>query len=102
MEELGDARPLGVFIRSILGLDEHAAKAAFGEFLSRADMRADQIRFIDQLISYLSINGIIDKSMLSGPPFTDLNDQGIFGLFNDSEQDKLLSIMDGVNGNAVA
>jgi hypothetical protein len=40
--------------------------------------------------------------MLSGPPFTDLNDQGIFGLFNDSEQDKLLSIMDGVNGNAVA
>lgn len=102
MEELEDDRPLGFFIRSILGLDEHAAKEAFGEFLTRTDLRADQIRFIDQLISYLSINGIIDKAMLSGPPFTDLNDQGIFGLFDDAEQDRLLSIMDGVNGNAVA
>lgn len=102
MEELGDERPLGVFIRSILGLDEHAAKQAFGEFLGRTDLRADQIRFVDQLIGYLSVNGIINKTMLSGPPFTDLNDQGIFGLFDDAEQDRLLSIMDGVNGNAVA
>ncbi|MBX2980484.1 MAG: DEAD/DEAH box helicase family protein [Flavobacteriales bacterium] len=100
MEELGDPQPLGVFIRSIIGLDAKAAKEAFGEFLSRADLRADQIRFIDQLITHLTINGIIDKRMLADPPFTEINDQGIFGVFEEEDQDRIISIVDRVNATA--
>ena len=100
MEELGDPQPLGVFIRHILGLDVNAAKLAFGEFLGRTNLRADQIRFIDQIIAHLSINGVVDKRMLAEPPFTDVNDQGLFGVFEEGDQDRVIAIIDRVNANA--
>lgn len=102
MKELGDPEPLGVFIRRIIGLDEGAAKRAFGEFLKGTTLNPTQIRFIDLLIGHLTVNGIIEKRMLAEAPFTDINDQGIFGLFDDAAQDRLLSIVDAVNRNAVA
>jgi type I restriction enzyme R subunit len=100
MEELGDPQPLGVFIRHLIGLDVNAAKQAFGEFLGRANLRADQIRFIDQIITHLSINGVIEKRMLAEPPFTEVNDQGVFGVFEEGDQDRIISIVERVNGNA--
>lgn len=99
MEELGDPQPLGMFIRHIIGLDVNAAKQAFGEFLSRANLRADQIRFIDLIITHLTVNGLIDKRMLAEPPFTELNDQGIFGVFGEEDQDKIISIVDRIQAN---
>jgi hypothetical protein len=62
-------------------LDVNAAKQAFGEFLGRANLRADQIHFIDLIITHLTVNGVIDKRMLAEPPFTEVNDQGMFGVF---------------------
>lgn len=100
MEELGDPQPLGVFIRQLIGLDANAAKQAFGEFLARTNLRADQIHFIDLIIRHLTINGIIDKRMLAEPPFTEVNDQGIFGVFAEEDQDRIISIIDMVNGRA--
>jgi len=38
---------------------------------------------------------------LAKPPFTDVNDNGIFGLFDDEEQDKIIRIVEDVNRNAV-
>ena len=102
MEELGDAQPLGFFIRQIIGLDVNAAKQAFSEFLGRANLRSDQIHFIDLIIQHLSVNGTIDKRMLAEPPFTEVNDQGIFGVFEEGDQDRLISIVHGVNTNAAA
>ncbi|TXI77520.1 MAG: DUF4145 domain-containing protein [Flavobacteriales bacterium] len=101
MQEMGDPRPLGVFIRHIIGLDVLAANKAFSEFLGRANLRADQMKFIQLLIKHLTVNGVIDKRMLAEPPFTEVNDQGIFGVFEDGDQDRLLSIVDRVNENAV-
>lgn len=56
--------------------------------------------FIDQLIAHLTINGIIDKRMLPEAPFTDVNDQGLFGVFKDGDQHRVIAIIDGVNANA--
>ena len=36
-KEMGTEQPLGQFIRSIVGLDAKAAKAAFSEFLNKAN-----------------------------------------------------------------
>ena len=50
----------------------------------------DQMIFIKTIISYLSKNGTIDKTMLYQSPFTDLNDQGIDGVFdNDIRKTKV-------------
>ena len=99
-EEYGDM-PLGKFIRSILGLDVQAAQAAFADFLSTGQFNADQIRFIDTIITYLTKNGTIDKEMLFEPPFTDQHDQGIMGIFtSDAEVRRIIQIIDRINANA--
>ena len=57
--------------------------------------------FIKTIINYLSKNGTIDKSMLYESPFTDLNDQGLSGVFdNDADVIKVVRIIDMINNNA--
>ena len=95
------SKPLGAFIRSITGLEKIALNEAFAEFLQVGNLRADQMTFVKTIISYLSKNGTIDKSMLYEPPFTDLNDQGISGVFeNDADLIKVVKIIDSINRNA--
>lgn len=94
-------KPLGTFIRSITGVSQQALNEAFADFLQVGNLRADQMTFVKTIISYLSKNGTIDKTMLYEPPFTDLNDQGISGVFeNDSDVIKLVSIIDSINKNS--
>ena len=100
VKEFG-AEPLGVFIRSILGLDVLVAQEAFAEFLKAGNLRADQMTFIQNIISYLTKNGTIEPSMLFEPPFTDMNDQGLLGLFEDGDAHKVISIIERINENAL-
>ena len=97
--EYGD-EPLGKFIRSILGLNIEVANEAFAYFLQTGSLRADQMTFIKNIITYLTKNGTIDKSMLFEPPFTDVNDQGLLGVFDDDNAVKIIRIIDEINENA--
>jgi type I restriction enzyme R subunit len=58
--------------------------------------------FINTIISYLSKNGTIDKSMFYESPFTDQNDQSIDGVFDLEKKQEVLSIIDQINYNAIA
>ncbi|HEX2974742.1 MAG TPA: type I restriction-modification enzyme R subunit C-terminal domain-containing protein, partial [Bacteroidales bacterium] len=99
-ETFGNSHPIQYFVRSIVGLEVSAARQAFSEFLSVGTMTSTQIRFIDILIDHLTVNGIIDKVMLVQPPFTDLSDKGVFGIFSDDQVGKIITIIDKINGNA--
>lgn len=100
VHEYGE-KPLGAFIRSITGLDQEAVNQAFADFLQVGNLRADQMTFIKTIISYLTKNGTIDKAMLYESPFTDLNDQGLSGVFGkDADVIRIVRIIDGINGNA--
>ncbi|HKK81749.1 MAG TPA: type I restriction-modification enzyme R subunit C-terminal domain-containing protein, partial [Prolixibacteraceae bacterium] len=99
-KEYGDM-PLVKFIRSIVGLDTDAVQQLFAEFIQAGNLTANQITFINTIISYLTKNGTINKEILFEPPFTNLNDQGITGIFTDEAQvTKIISIIDQVNDNA--
>jgi type I restriction enzyme R subunit len=95
-------QPLGKFIRSIVGLDTNAAKEAFGDFLNAGNLSADQIRFVDMIIDYLSTNGIIDADMLFEEPFTTFHTQGVAGLFDENSIKGLLSVLHRIDANAAA
>jgi type I restriction enzyme R subunit len=99
-KEYGE-EPLGVFIRSIIGLDVKAAQTAFADFLQAGNLRADQMTFIQNIITYLTKNGTIEPSMLFEPPFTDMNDQGLLGIFDDGDAHKVISIIEQINHNAM-
>jgi len=95
-------KPLGEFIRSIIGLEQAAVNEAFAGFLQVGELKADQMTFINTIISYLSKNGTIDKSMFYESPFTDQNDQSIDGVFDLEKKQEVLSIIDQINYNAIA
>jgi type I restriction enzyme R subunit len=99
VKEYGN-QPLGVFVRSIIGLEISAAQKAFSDFLNNGNLRADQITFIQNIIKYLNINGTIEPGMLFEPPFTDINDGGLNGVFEDKAAYKIISIVEHVNENA--
>lgn len=100
IKEFGE-EPLGVFIRSIIGLEVMAAQHAFAEFIRAGSLRADQMTFIQNIITYLTKNGTIEPSMLFESPFTDMNDQGLIGIFEDGDAHKVISIIEGINENAM-
>ncbi|HEY6975567.1 MAG TPA: DEAD/DEAH box helicase family protein [Chitinophagaceae bacterium] len=101
LEKATDGKPLGKFIRSILGLDINAAKEAFSEFLNNKNLNADQIHFINTIIDYLSVNGTIDRHMLFDKPFVEINDEGLTGVFNFDQAGHIVKIVDRINKNAM-
>jgi len=93
-------KPLGEFVRSIVGLDVNAAQEVFAEFIQAGSLRADQMTFINNIINYLTKNGMIEKKMLFEPPFTNIHDQGLFGVFDDAQVTNVIKLIDKVNDNA--
>lgn len=95
-------KPLGEFVREIVGLDMNAAKEAFSAYLSDTNMDSRQIYFVNQIIEYIVHNGILkDLSVLQESPFTD---QGsIVDIFTDlSVWMGIRGVIDRINANAAA
>ena len=95
-------KPLGEFVREIVGLDMNAAKEAFSEYLDNANLDSRQIYFVNQIVEYIVHNGMMkDLSVLQESPFTD---QGsIVDIFTDmSVWMGIKSVIDKINANAVA
>ena len=95
-------QPLGRFIRSIVGLEAKVAKELFGKILGNQTLNARQIKFMDTIINYLSIKGVIDPALFFEPPFTDISSNGISDVFDDSTTDKIISLLDEINKKAEA
>lgn len=69
--EIG-SKPLGEFVREIVGLDMKAAKEAFSAYLDEAVLDSRQIYFVNQIVEYIVHNGLMkDLSVLQESPFTD-------------------------------
>lgn len=99
-KEYGE-KPLGEFVREIVGLDMNAAKEAFAEYLGSVNLDSRQIYFVNQIIEYIVHNGILkDMSVLQESPFTD---QGsIVEIFSASVWSGIKKIIDTINANAIA
>ncbi len=100
-QEIG-TKPLGEFVREIVGLDMNAAKEAFSEYLTNASLDSRQIYFVNQIVEYIVHNGMLkDLSVLQESPFTD---QGsIVEIFTDRNVWMgIRKVIDTINANAVA
>jgi type I restriction enzyme R subunit len=100
-EKILQEKPLGTFIRELVGLDMNAAKEAFSSFLDEEAYNAEQIQFVDQVIDYLVSNGILDMSQLFEPPFTDNHGESAYGFFDEGTVVELFGVIRTVNANAV-
>jgi len=93
---------LGLFIRSLVGLDREAAKQAFGQFLSGKAQSAHQIEFINLIIDHLTEHGAMDPGLLYESPFTDINPQGLEGVFTSEQVDDLVALLQEIRARAAA
>ena len=95
-------KPLGEFVREIVGLDMAAAKEAFSAFLSDVNLDSHQIYFVNQIVEYIVHNGVMkDLSVLQESPFTDRG--SIVEVFTDlSVWLGIKKVIDQINANAVA
>ena len=88
---------LGVFLRSLIGLELNAVQLAFSDFISGNALNADQIEFVDQIIKSLSENGIVDPAQFYESPFTDFSESGISGVFDDEQAGQVIQIVRQLN-----
>lgn len=95
-------KPLGEFVREIVGLDMAAAKEAFAVYLNDAELDSRQIYFVNQIVEYIVQNGVMkDLSVLQEPPFTDHG--SIVDVFTDvSVWMGIREVIRKINDNALA
>ena len=94
------AHGLGLFIRSLVGLDRQAATEAFGEFLVGRTLTASQIDFINLIISHLTQNGVMEAARLYESPFTEIAPHGPDAIFPSADVDRLVTILNSVRATA--
>jgi type I restriction enzyme R subunit len=97
-----ESQGLGLFVRSLVGLDREAAKDAMATFISGKTLSANQIEFINLVVDHLTEHGVVEPGALYESPFTDLTPRGPDALFSLVQLDELLSTLEAVRATAKA
>lgn len=93
---------LGLFVRSLIGLDRQAAVKVFEGFLAGWNPTARQIEFVNEIVHHLTEHGAMTADRLYESPYVDFSPQGVDGVFAPTQVEKLIAILDEVRERAVA
>ena len=93
---------LGLFVRSLVGLDREAAMQAFGDLLQGGKATPEQIEFLELVIDELTQNGVMPPERLFESPFTDVNAQGPLGVFPPTQVTRIVTTLNEIRTRAVA
>ena len=97
-----ESQGLGLFVRTLVGMDRNAAKEALAAFLAGKTLSANQIEFVNLVVDHLTEHGVVAPERLYESPFTDLMPRGPEGLFTSTELDELIRALDAVRATAMA
>jgi type I restriction enzyme R subunit len=101
-QEITQAGGLGLFLRSLVGLDRKAAKQAFSALTDGRTPTSAQKEFLDLLINHLTEQGVVDPARFYESPYTDLSDQGISGVFPEADVQSIIAVVNDIRLSAVA
>ena len=102
VQEITQAGGLGLFLRTLVGLDRKAAKQAFSALTDGRTPTSAQKEFLDLLINHLTEQGVVDPARFYESPYTDLSDQGISGVFPDADVQRIIAVVNEIKLKAVA
>jgi type I restriction enzyme R subunit len=97
-----DKLGLGIFIRSLVGMEREAVVLAFNEVILGTQATPDQIEFIELIVSELTNNGVMEAGRLYESPFLDISPQGPERLFPVAQVDRMVQVIDGIRQRATA
>jgi len=92
---------LGLFMRSLIGLDREAATDVLSGFVAGRTLGASQLDFLSQIVNYLTEHGVMEAGLLYESPFTDLAPLGPESLFTSDEVGLLIAALEQVRLTAV-
>ena len=93
---------LGLFIRSLVGMDRDAVSQAFSGLVGGTQATADQIEFIELIVTELTVNGRMEAERLYQSPFLDISPQGPEGLFATTKVEKMVRTFEEIRQRAFA
>ena len=96
------AHGLGLFVRSLLGVDRAAATDALSTFTSGTTLTGNQLAFVKLLVEQLTQRGEVDPELLFTAPFTDVAPTGPVALFGDAKVTELMAALRRIRGTAEA
>lgn len=97
-----ESEGLGLFIRSLVGLDRQAATEALATFLADKTMGGNQIEFMNLVVNRLTEHGVMEGKLLYESPFTAYAPQGPDKLFSSAQANALFRVLDGIRASAMA
>ncbi|MBC7918809.1 MAG: DEAD/DEAH box helicase family protein [Rhodoferax sp.] len=97
-----EAHGLGLFVRSLVGLDREAAAQALNGFVSGKMLTANQLEFVNLIVTHLTERGVMDAALLYEPPFTNFAPQGPDALFTSAQVDELFGVLENIKATALA
>ena len=97
-----ESRGLGLFVRSLIGMDREAAKDALSDFVSGAPLSGNQIEFVNLIVNHLAEHGVMEARLLYESPFTDVTPQGPEGLFGERRTSALMETLERIRLTATA
>ncbi|MGD9529728.1 MAG: type I restriction-modification enzyme R subunit C-terminal domain-containing protein, partial [Pseudonocardia sp.] len=95
------AKGLGLFIRSLVGLDRQAAVEAFGHYLDGSRFTVGQIRFVNLIVDELTQNGLMEPGRLFESPYTDHAPTGPDRVFPRADVEVIVDILHQVRDRAL-
>lgn len=93
---------MGLFVRSLVGLDREAATQALNGFVSSKTLTANQLEFVSLIVTHLTERGVMEAALLYEPPFTNFAPQGLEALFTSAQVDELFGVLDHIRAIAMA
>ncbi|MFJ5976123.1 DEAD/DEAH box helicase family protein [Pseudarthrobacter oxydans] len=94
------AEGLGLYVRSLVGLDRDAVEEALREFVAGTTLTAQQLDFLQVLTNHLVENGKVNPAALFDSPYNELAPSGPDVLFGDDGVVKLFGILRSIEDNA--
>jgi type I restriction enzyme R subunit len=97
-----EAHGLGLFVRSLVGLDREAATHVMNGFVAGKTLSANQLEFVSLIVTHLTERGVMEADLLYEPPFTSYAPQGPDALFTSAQVDELFGVLAHVKAMALA
>ncbi|MBB5632199.1 type I restriction enzyme R subunit [Cryobacterium mesophilum] len=97
-----ESKGLGLFVRSLVGMDRAAAVEALGDFTGGTTLTGNQLAFVNLVVDQLTRAGVVDPGLLYEAPFTGVAPTGPEGIFTGAQVATLVERLKHIRETAVA
>jgi len=97
-----ESNGLGLFVRSLVGLEHGAAVEALAEFTGGTTFTGNQLAFVNLVVDQLTRTGVVDPGLLYEAPFTGVAPSGPDALFTPAQVASLVATLNHIRETAVA